>query len=168
MTKRRRIPAIAAAVVSLPALGACSSTTEGHPEHTAWGHHTWPDGISIEVTTGQACTPGPNAYPGGTRLGALISIKVSNGGDHDYRLRDLVPSSPERGQGAARQLDDPGGPCDTPLLPDKQVPPRQEVTFISAYTVTDVSGGKVMLVLAPNRTAEPVTFSGTIPVTHGA
>lgn len=166
MLRSRAAVAAALAVGSL-ATGCGSSSVEGKAQRSAWGHYTWPNDVSIEVTTGRPCKPGPNAYPSDVRFGAIVSIRVSNQGDGDYRLRDMVPSSADRGEGASRLLDDPDGPCDTPLLPDKQIKPGEVFVLRSAYTVPHADG-KMTLVLSPNYESEPIAFSGTVPVTQGA
>jgi len=151
-----------AAVAALCALLAgCVSTISGQAHYTYWGRNAW-QGITIEVTSGQACAPGPNVHPR-ARLGALITIMVTNGRSYDYRLRDMTFSRPERAPDADRLLADPGGPCDAPLLPDRMIPPNQQFTFTIAFTVADVSAGKVTLALAPDFKAEPALFTGIVP-----
>ncbi|OZM70300.1 hypothetical protein CFN78_25565 [Amycolatopsis antarctica] len=162
-----RHPTVALALATIAGVVAgCASTTEGSADYTAWGHNTWPDGISIEVLGAQPCTPSSNAYPTGTSHGAIVSIKILNRSTTDYRVRDLAVSSPERAPGAAKLLEDPAGPCDSPLVPDEKVPPGQDFTFTDAYVLAP--SGDLKLVLAPAHSAEPVTFAGTVPTSRPA
>lgn len=164
----RSTAAVGAVLTAVSLVSGCGgSSNKGKPQSTAWGHHTWRSGVTIEVVGARPCKPSSTAYPGDARFGAIVSIRVRNGGVGDYRLRDMAPSNPERAEGASRLLADPGGPCEAPLLPDKQVAPGHEVTFDSAYTVND-SSGKMTLVLSPDHDAEPIAYTGRVHITRGA
>lgn len=126
-----------------------------------WGdHHTWPDGLTIEVAEPVACTPGEYAAPSDIQRAAKFTIVISNRADTAFDTTALAVGSEAHFAGRlAQPVFDGNGECGDGGFDFSAVSPGTTYTYSVAFAITP-QPGEMQLVFQPGFGVGKAVFVG--------
>jgi hypothetical protein len=165
---RRFIVAVAvvlmAAGCSTSPDSANSTPDEADLSTLEWGERfTWDDGLAVEISAPQRCTPGEAAFPNDVTHAVKVAVTVFNGTSEEFNSGQFaVGNEAQFASMTVSNVNDSGGPCGPGLATSGTVAPGREFAMEWAVVVTD-KAGELQLVLQPTINAKKAIYLGQVP-----